>query len=490
MPKKNIETSKLFELLKLLNPKECNRLKKCLQGSWPSQNATLLRLFNLIMPYYPDFQSDHLDREKLFSELFPNKPIDLNRLAALMSELTKQIERFLIHEKLLQNDQLQDELLIQIYQERGKAEWAKKRSDKRIEKLENKAVKDWEDLLHLCLANERQHRSYSFGENIATPEKQTSLFQANQYLDQFYKLGKYRFLLELAEREKILGETHQVTQQLGHLESIATQEYLPVLDIYQAYFKRKEESTANFGALKSHFMNNFQGISKLDQSILLLLLINNGARIRLKGNTTMISELLELYKIGIQHHLILYHTQLVPSTFANIVSLGNALEDFDFVQRFIDNFNVNLPDQIRTDAVIWAKTHLAFRSKSPKLWKVAKNLHELKVSKSTFAFRTRVLNIQMWFEDYLNGIEKDVNFMLAMCDTFNRQLRRNKMFAPNRLIAMRAFVKQVKALIRLKNRNRRRSVLQAKQAEIIHENNIYAKEWLLVQVSILIGDNP
>lgn len=495
MPKKSFCDSKLFQLLTQLNAQEYNRLGNWLESKWPKVNTTLFKLYQTLRPYYPAFNAESLKRNTVYAALFPSKNFEPNRLSALMSDLLEQVEAFLIHEILEKEENLKVELLAKVYAERNLQDWAKQKARKLTTCLEEKPVKDWETLSKLCLLYEQQHRWPPI--KYSKPQESTNLQTADSYLDQFYTLGKYRFLVEFAELEEIRAEVHHVNHKAKHLETIVnwigTQ---PVFKLYQAYLslrkrqgKNKEDMLTEFYYLKDFFLDHYKNISHFDQSILLFLLINKGARAQLSGDTKILRHLLNLYQLGIEKDLLLYFGQLTPNTFANIITLGNSLNEFEFIQKFIADYASKLPNEIQEDATIWAKTHLAFKSKDPTLRDLVKDLREIRQMKSTFAVRTRVLTIQIWFEDFIGEKEDDIRFVLHLCEAFRLQLTRTKLYSPERLAAYRRFVKYTRQLIQLKYNNRiAPSKLRLKKKAISEEEAVQAKDWLYEWMDKLIGE--
>ena len=476
-----MKSSKLLQLLQLLSRREHNRLRHWLEGKWPESNGTLQRLYQILMIYYPDFSVPECNREKIFETLLPEKKWEPNRLSTLMAQLTAQIELFLVQERLLNDHLVQQQFLIQEYLKRGRYDWANKKIEKQVRKLEQKEVLSWEELLHLYWLYEMKHRQ-------PVKEKgQDALLHADYYLDQMYGMAKYRFLLELSEREQILGEEHALASKVKLLEElIKSQDSFSAFDTYQVYLdKRSITDVSTFNVLKKTFLNNYQSLSQLDQSILLLFLINKGARVRLKGDTSILAELMDLYELGIKEQLLFYNEQLTASTFANIVTVGNLLSRYTFVKEFISENKNRLPLAIKTDVLHWAKVHLAYYSRDPKLEKIAKSFEQRQTFKSTFAIRAKVLSIQMWFEDFKSGKEKNAEFMYYLCEAFIRQLKRSKLYGPKRLEALRKFVGYTRDFIRLLDRKQfNADKLSQKKEAIMATSNLHAKKWLLQQMEL------
>ena len=203
----------------------------------------------------------------------------------------------------------------------------------------------------------------------------------------------------------------------------------------------------------------------------------------------MLQALLALYKVGLENDTLFYEKQITSTTFANIVTIANLTGEFTFTKKFIVEQQARLPKVIKEDAVAWANAHLAFNSKDASLWEKVKRIQHIGSIKNTFMVRTRVLFMQIWFEDYLNDQESDVNFMLYFCEAFSKQLRRSKLYNKEKLDARRNFIKHIRHLIRLKDRHQLHGKkLLEKRDEVRSDAIIHAKKWLLDHLNKRIGE--
>ena len=83
----------------------------------PSPDVT--RLFELIVYHHPNFNPENLNREKLFRQLFPEKPYDDQVFRLLVSDLNKLMEMYLIQKELAQRPEQQNEMLLKGFNRKG-----------------------------------------------------------------------------------------------------------------------------------------------------------------------------------------------------------------------------------------------------------------------------------------------------------------------------------------------------------------------------------
>lgn len=488
MPSTSFIESKLFKIWPLLDRQEHIQLRKWLGGPWGRSPAQLLALYDVLSTYYPDFRADELSREFICKRLFPKQSPDTKWLATHMSLLTRQLEEFLVHQEVRRREELKQQLLIEAFHERGGHEWVGLKISKMVGSMHPKPPMHYQDLLHLSWVLEKRYR-FSSSRDKVLPEGAKDLLEAKHSGKLAYKWRMYRFLLELSEREKILGIDYGIEQQISALPATGKEE-IPALKMFEAFLTHRHQTgIKSFRELKELWLGQRQHIGQEDKSMLLFYLINIGARIHMQGEDNVLTELLELYKIGVQENLLLEGHYMTTRTFANVVTTANLVRDFDFVRLLIQTYSHKLPPDIQQDAISWAKTHLAFNSKDPDLWESSSKLLQIGSIKNRFTIRTRILLIQMWFEDYFNGKEKDGSFMLYFIDAFNLQLKRSRLYGPERLAAVRAFIKYTRTLIRLRGRKQLSSNKLAElQLAVKATHQMPAKRWLMLQLEKLLEE--
>ena len=488
MPQIPFRESKLFQILELLSPEEYSQLEHWLTGLHSGPHREMLQLIQLLLPYYPNFRMLELEKKQVYRAIFPEGPIRLQRLTSVMSLLVVQIEQFLAHRQLDKVSLQREYLLIKAYQNRGKLDWAVKKAEKLIQTLQKNKRKDQEEWQLMFELHEQVYRLQTTQRNRAGYMGIDTLTAADQYLDQSYAAAKYRFLLEFAEWEEIQEKgDYDLESKIKALQDMPIKLADPAHQLYRLYLiNRQQAEQSTFQELKSAYLEHSGQMNKLDRSILLFFLLNKGARIYRRGKLEILGELLELYKIGLKNDLLWHYQNITANTFANIVTLGNLAGDFDFVENFIDQCSWRLPNDIHDDAVCWARSHLAFNSKDSRLWKIAVGLQQITTIKNTFAVRAKLLSIQMWFEDYMQGIEENEDFMLGICGAFSRQLKRSKLYSPERLAALRNFVQYSLDLIHLRSGRYYNMLSVAKKEEtLINEPNLNGKRWLLAQIKLM-----
>ena len=111
--------TKLIEILKVFSPKEWKDFEKFVASPYFPRGRDVSGLHALLKKYYPDFNSDKLDIEKVFASLFPKENFNEKKLTNIASDLTKMAEQFLDHECIASDSIMFNETLARVYKNKN-----------------------------------------------------------------------------------------------------------------------------------------------------------------------------------------------------------------------------------------------------------------------------------------------------------------------------------------------------------------------------------
>lgn len=103
--------SKIVQILQCFSPKEIKDFEKFVASPYFNTGRNAEGLFNILKEYYPDFESNDLDREVVFKKLFQGEKFVEKKFKNVTSALTQLADRFLVNEKL-KRDPVEFELLL------------------------------------------------------------------------------------------------------------------------------------------------------------------------------------------------------------------------------------------------------------------------------------------------------------------------------------------------------------------------------------------
>lgn len=473
-----MQTTKLHHLLTILSHEELKTLGLWLESPWANTNKKLTALYKLLQNQYPASSKQGNDKALLFKKLYPGKPYDDKMMRNLMVAMCKQVEKFLAHQRLEKDEFQSRHFLAKEYLERHEYDWYQKQVEELIDKLAEKNVKDTADYLHLSILQEELHRCQEFAQLKLSPDV---LKSADRNLDSYYCIQKWRHFTELNERKMMYPESHQMSDILESLENIAKPLDLFIVKIFnQRMALTNDLSLEGYHDLKQAFFSNFDELAVQEQQLFLYYLINSTIHLWLKGNVEVMQELIELYKKGLETGLLFFHGRLSEKTFSNIVTTGNGLRQFDFVNEFIGKYGDKLAPEIKDDANIWATAHTLY--KQGNFEKCITILTSHKFFSDHYALQSKILLMQAYFDAFKDN-KSYLSFALDFGEAIKKYLYRSEVLSMERKTAYLNFVRYTLMLLKkIAEKDMNDTWRDAYIKQINEEQFMQGKQWLLAQL--------
>jgi len=239
----HLANSKLIRLIKILSAKELKELKDWLASPWCKKNKYYLPFYAIICQAAPKFAEESLLKETVFEQLYKDKNYKNAIFNNLILSLTKEVQRYLSFLYSQQSKEEQSQLFRKALLDRNAIALYETTAQSQIKQVALQSAKSAEDYLRL----NRLHQELYFqpSGHFRYQEDAPHLVAANEYLDAFYLLEKYKYLHESAARTKILKITKPSLLQvdIALLEELQCQLALEVVPLYPG------ASTIFFGVL-------------------------------------------------------------------------------------------------------------------------------------------------------------------------------------------------------------------------------------------------
>lgn len=472
--------SKFLRILQHFSPNDFKSFEEWLHSPWCNSNKNLPRLLAYLKPYYPDFSSSKLNKEKLFQQVLPKGKFSERRMNNLLSEAYLAAERFLVFQRLSEAPDNQEDLLVQEFQSRGLDEWFFKSATQRIETLEAKPVKDNGD--HFALFTFHQRLYQHPNPESKVQEAHSWLEQMSTNLDLHYLQEKATLINEMIFRKRMYKEvSYDLATELRKWQQAAAGLQHPALELYRMRFAyTDQELLPQFLELKAAFMERFEALNEREQTTQLLSLLND-AKLLIKSGLLDITESLPLYQLGLSSGTILHQEKISTSTYMTILSASNTRGSFDFTAHFIDNYTHCLPAEARNDCAHWAKAHTAYWQKDLKACLAVLQAYQFEALQ--FQLIGRVLSTQAHFDLYLTD-PSYLFYLLNFLDAFEKWLSRDKIWAKPNTAAFLRFVQVCRTLVRYHS-DPEPNLLKLKKL-LDNEDNIQALNWLRQKTSEVI----
>jgi hypothetical protein len=340
-----MQDSLLYNLFVQLAPSERRKVRKWLASPFFNQREDVQQLFAYLEKYAE--QPAALQKERVWSRLFPDLPFDEVQMSHLMSFLLKQIKQYLAYAEW-QNDpaDVQLRLCHALRAHNAPADMIEKELESGTELLEKQPYRDAQHhVQQMLLQRERYEHTTFLKRNAALP-----LALHNASFETGFLLQIIRHACFMQNVKNILTDQapNLLTQQVlvniseAHLEQPLVRLYyhlhqcLEAPELEERYFNVKKD-LLQYGML----------LRDKDRRDIYLLAINYCIRRLNTGRKEFWQEAFELYNNGLENRSLFENGVLSKYTFINVVSVGIGMKNYDWVRQFMDNYKPFLPARER-----------------------------------------------------------------------------------------------------------------------------------------------
>ncbi|MBK9334832.1 MAG: hypothetical protein IPM96_21140 [Ignavibacteria bacterium] len=96
--------SSALKIIQSFSKEEISEFNDFLKSPYHNKKSGVVKLYNEIKKYYPDFKDENLDKEKLWSKLYPGKMYSYGVMKNLIFELTGLAENYIALNNFRQNE--------------------------------------------------------------------------------------------------------------------------------------------------------------------------------------------------------------------------------------------------------------------------------------------------------------------------------------------------------------------------------------------------
>lgn len=419
-----MKKSKVVLLLRSCKASEINDMEQFLRSPYFNEDEAVTRLFQYLKAFYPDFSAPELKKKQVFSMVFPDQPYDDKQLRYLISGLNKLLERFLAFHKVEQNPHQLSLALLESLSERGLNKSYRQASRQLEKKLTSNPAKSsqffWAQLQWSELKEEHFLRQ-------RTRKHDISLQYYADDLDKYYFLNRLKIACAMLDRQTIFQAAYDYNISTGWIKHLEYHNFFnePIIQVYYTIFQAllQEEEEQYYKDLKAFLKKSASFIAPDDLKDIYLFAINYCARKIRQGKETYVMEALQLYRTGIEAHVLIDEQGLSPWAFTNVVKLSLRLQHYTQIESFIQEYAPKLPGSFRENALHYNLAELYYYTKRFDL--AQKHLNQVAFSDLNYYLGARVLLAKIFYE---TGEEEA---LLSLISSFTIFLKRNKQLSNN-----------------------------------------------------------
>lgn len=463
-----MKRSKLIAVLKSFDKKELRSFGDFLASPYFNKNTDLLRLYEMLSAEAPEYDPDKTDRYLLWRRLHPKRPPDDREIKYLMGSLLRLAERFLGQQVYEGVPMLSEYHSVEACEAR-QLDKHYRLYVKRLQKAAaNHPFRNEEFFLH-------QHQVAGVAARYFS-KQQVRTFDQNlqdtvDFLDIFYLIKKLRLTCELVNRQHIISsayDTARVDELVGFVDQFDWEAY-PAMDIYRSILLllTSDPGRKQFRRLKALLAENLALFPDSEKQEIYSYAQNFCIQMVKAGEPGFLEELFELYQTGLDEGLFIEDGTLSPWKFKNIVSGGLRLGRFEWVERFIVEYQGFLPADYQETALKYNRANLHYH-----LGEHAEALRLLQKVEFTdvfYSLDTRKMMLMIYFE------QGELEALASLIASFRLYLQRNKLLSERNKVAYKHFLSAVQYLFRVAEG---KSVANL-EAKIRDLQPLVEEEWLL-----------
>jgi len=348
--------SVLFKVFQGLSSLEIRELGLFIRSPYINRREEVSRLYDYIAKNI-NISEGVLTKEKAWKYVFPNTEYKDKEMRYTMSFLLKATRQFLIFREL-ENDKVQSQVLLC-------RSLRQRRLSKLFETEINKTI-EWQE-------------KQPFRNTLYHYNNYRIQFELYEYISQYRRSGDmplqklsdeltYFYIADIL-RQSCTILTHQTVSRRDYdlkflnevLEHVEENDYssVPAVSIYYHSYKALSNlaNENHFQKLKELLSEHWSIFPLAECQDLYILAINYCIKRLNKGDREYIREGFDLYRFGLKNEIFLEDGYLSSFNYKNIVRLGLALGEYDWVENFLNRYKKLLFPQTRENTFTY---NLAF----------------------------------------------------------------------------------------------------------------------------------
>ncbi|MEL7120566.1 MAG: hypothetical protein AAFO07_14030 [Bacteroidota bacterium] len=429
------------------------------------------------MKYINSEKTGPVDKEKLWCKINPDKPYDDVRFRKYTSDLLKLLEGFLSQQIYERDPAHQASFLIEAV------------GEKKLEKLYKTATESSKRVLnkHQKPSSISYYHQYKIERNLfdltdfeIKRADKSNVEEINRHLDIFYLSEKLKFYNYILSQKQITQHKYEVNLIEPILKELQDHMYLevPLVSLYfQACLTLIEpENEQHFQKLKLLLKQFSTEIPEKEARDDLYNTAQNYCIIKMnQGNQAYLKELFTLFQDMVNNKLVIANEKITPWYYRNIVTVALRLGEYDWIEKFIEDFKNYLSIEYRENAYTFSKAQLYFYRKD--FDKVIQLLREVEYDDFTYNLNSKVMLLFTYYET------DEIEPLYSLFDSFRVYLNRSKKIPDHRKETYKNLIKYTKKLTKVIPSDNKS--IEKLKIEIESNPKIASKSWLKQKIAEL-----
>lgn len=466
--------SKLIHLLTALNSEEKELLKKWVQSPAHNHRADRQELFIYLLSKRK-LSTFTCDRYKIYELVYPNELYDDAKLKRLMNLSIQLLEEFIHFLMQKEDDFSQQKSLINFAGRHRMDKYAQQYIQKmQKEQAEQRLEHDLENSAHF-------YRQFQL-EQIIFEHQSTAADRINTNLQTIFDTQYLGFVLdtlhyacEAMTHQQLYKSTYNIPLLEPILADIAADKYKNIPSVQMYYYSymslSQPEDESHFETLQSLLFKHYNRLDKKQLRRIYFIAINYCVRQLNTGKEQYVRSVFELFKYGLEHHILLDNNILSRFTYKNIVTAALRLNEFDWVVQFIKDYTPLMEDIYQESYSLYANAKLHFTKGD--FDTTLGLLARVEFDNLFLNMDAKIMLLKIYYErQYFDALD-------AFLVSFRRFLQRKSILAHQKNIHEN-MVNLTEKLLTTQPHEKKK--LQELREEIENTNPLTEKPWLLAQL--------
>ena len=434
--------SKIYNVLTHFDKVEQNRLRKYIRSPYFNVNETLMTFYDVLSEHInANGKAGELTKEQIWRHLYEKDTFNDVRFRKLSSDLLKLVEGFLAQQIYDENNLQHTIFLLEAIN--------KKKIDRLYKGVTRQALL-WSDVSNQKPASyyynqfEIQKKMYDLNEAELKRFEKSNVEEIINNLDYFYLAEKLKWYINLLSRQNLVSHEYKllfIDEIISHMEKYSY-ENVPLIKIYYLIFlTQTANNEEHYFSLKDLLSKYWMTLPLKDAEEAYTTMFSYCIKKMNQGNAEFYREFLNLSKDLLKTDILLARGELNPWYFRNAVMTSLRLNEYEWAEQFINDFENKLPPDFRKNAVSYNRALVYFYQK--KYDKVIPLLQSVEYDDLVYNLSSKSILLAVYYE--LDADEA----LSSLMESFKTFLNRHKEISDVQRILYMNLMKYIKKILKL-----------------------------------------
>ena len=471
--------SQLIELLGKLSSKEVKEFGEFVLSPFFNKNEGVAKLYDYLRKQYPDFKEKCVEKKYVYAKIFPGAQYNDGFMRTLMFNLRALAENYLSYQRFKSEYFVDKRYLLCELNDRALNRLFIKNMKTVSKKLKDESLRDAEYFYNMY--NIEYENLFFLGRtNLDRIEKIVKNSDAEDMFNHLTcsylisSMNHYIYFLNVMQLYHFSFKTDVFDDILKLLKTNGMLDVPAVKLAYNLLMLFLDEDN------ETYFYETIELLEKHEKEFHILHLNNAYMNLRnyckrmiLKGKEKFLKELFEVYKIDIRKRTYTLLKYMSFRYYTDVVETALRLKEYSWVKDFIDKYKTALTPDDRENTYVYSLALFEFAMKNFEM--SLELLSKVKYYDVYHKLKYRSLLLMLYFElDY-------GDLLLAHLDSFNHFLLNDTMISDDRKIYYSNFIKYIRSLGGLRDKNKKDELLRLKQ-KASEDKKLFNKEWIAEKI--------